>query len=132
MSHDQTSLITVSISSYSGEVYGMFGVIDVFNHLPKRVNTIGVGTVQSAAETILTSGTGKISLVRNTIVMIHQISNWFDGQAADISAKAKHTKDLQEMSYQTLSENHPEMLCSGGTTAKATFIFQQEYSWNTG
>ncbi len=104
MSHDQTSPITVSISSYDGEVYGMFGLIDVFNHLPKRVNTIGVGTVQSAAETILTSGTGKRSLVRNTIVMIHRISNWFDGQAADISVEAKHTKDLQEMLYQTLSE----------------------------
>ena len=104
LSHDKTSPITVSISSYGGEVYGMFGVVDVINHLPTPVNTIGVGTVQSAATTILACGTGKRTLTKNTFVMIHQISTWFGGQTEDISVEAKHTKDLQELLYQTLGQ----------------------------
>jgi ATP-dependent Clp protease protease subunit len=104
MSNDNTTPITIVISSYGGEVYGMFGVIDVINRLPVKVNTLGVGTVQSAATTILASGTGKRTLTKNTFVMIHQISTWLGGQTDDIANEMKHTKELQGMLYAILGE----------------------------
>lgn len=104
VSNDHTTPITVVISSYGGEAYGMFGVIDTINHLPTKVNTIGVGTVQSAATTILICGTGTRTLTKNTFVMIHQISTWLGGQMDDIEKETKHTKELQGMLYSLLTE----------------------------
>ena len=104
ISNNHTDPITLIISSYGGEVYGMFGAIDVINNLPIKVNTFGTGTVQSAATTILACGTGIRTLTKNTFVMIHQISTWFDGQMDSIENETRHTKELQVMLYGLLGE----------------------------
>jgi len=103
MSGDDTTPLTLSISSFGGDAYAMFGIVDVMKLLPSKVNTLGVGTAQSAAATLLVAGTGQRTITENTFVMIHQISTWLGGQADDIAVEAKHTKELQTKLYKLLA-----------------------------
>lgn len=94
--------IDLRISSEGGDVYGMFGIIDVMRNAPCKINTIGLGSVMSAASIILASGTGYRAISKNTIVMIHQISSWIAGNSTDITVEAVHVKELQDIMYTTL------------------------------
>jgi len=98
---DNESPVTLEITSYGGDVYGMFGAIDVINNAPTKVNTVGRGAIMSAATWILASGTGDRILAPHTTVMIHEISSLINGTSKDIIAEASHLKSLQTKMYNT-------------------------------
>lgn len=105
LSKDDKTDLNLVISSYGGDAYGMFGVIDVMQGLPTKVNTVGVGTVQSAATVILGCGTGTRAVTKNTFIMIHQISTWLErGQTDSLANEIKHTKELQVLLYKVMGE----------------------------
>jgi|GEM_PF-3308860 len=104
MSGDHNTPITLAIESYGGDVYGMFGVINVIESLPTKVNTLCRGTAQSAAAAILMCGTGTRTMSKSSFIMIHQLSSWLGGQAEEIAIEAKHIKDLMALVYKLLTE----------------------------
>ena len=96
LAKNKTKPITLQISSYGGDAHAMFGIIDIINKCPVPINTTVIGPAMSAASLILAAGTGKRTMSPNSIVMIHQVSNWLAGTAADIMNGATFTNQLQE------------------------------------
>lgn len=105
LSQDEKTPITLKITSHGGDVYGMFGVIDIIKGANMPINTLGVGSVFSAAAFILSSGTGIRAVTKNTIVMLHMMSTWFGGSTSDVLAEANHLKELQNKLYQFLADH---------------------------
>ena len=87
--------ITLNITSYGGDVYAMLGTIDYFKSLPVKVNTHCVGACMSAAAVILSCGTGKRSMTKNSTVMVHEGSAFESGKTSDVLKGADHLKKLQ-------------------------------------
>ncbi|MCX6170136.1 MAG: ATP-dependent Clp protease proteolytic subunit [Ignavibacteriales bacterium] len=110
-SGDDKSDLNFFISSYGGDVHTALGIIDYMRIMKLKVNTIGIGPIMSAAVPILASGTGKRSITRNSVVMIHPVSAMFNGTALDLTndvAQAKQSQDkifgiLGKYSTQTAS-----------------------------
>ena len=63
--------ITLYCSSYGGDLYAAFSIIDYINLIEANVNTICIGASMSAASIILGSGTGKRAMSKNSTLMIH-------------------------------------------------------------
>lgn len=103
LSKNAKTPITLQLACYGGDVYAMFGILDIMRTTPCKVYTRGLGAVMSAATFILAAGTkGHREIGSNTIVMIHEMSSWFQGTTKDILAEATHVKDLQNKLYSTL------------------------------
>ena len=96
--------INLVISSYGGDVYAMLGTIDYFNTLPVKVNTHCLGACMSAAAVILSCGTGKRTMSRNSTVMIHEGSAFEVGKTSDVLKGADHLKKLQSNINRILGE----------------------------
>ena len=95
-SGDDKSDLNYVISSYGGDVFSALGIIDSIRMLKQKVNTIGIGPIMSAAVPMLASGTGKRSITRNSVVMIHPVSVNGSGSALDLTndvAQAKQSQD---------------------------------------
>lgn len=105
LSKDSTTPITMIVNNYGGSVHGMFGLYDLINSLPMKLNTIGTGAVMSAAVLMLACGTGTRRLTANTSVMVHQISTWLQGNAIDINTETSHVNQLQDRLYGLLEKH---------------------------
>tara|TARA_Y100001963_G_scaffold140595_1_gene207823 strand:- start:12 stop:605 length:594 start_codon:yes stop_codon:yes gene_type:complete len=102
--HNKDKDINLVISSYGGDVYAMLGTIDYFNSLPVKVNTHCLGACMSAAAVILSCGTGKRTMSRNSTVMIHEGSAFEVGKTSDVLKGADHLKKLQSNINRILGE----------------------------
>lgn len=101
---DAQTPITINITSYGGDIYGMLGAIDTIKSLPMQINTVGRGAVMSAAAWILAAGTGTRSMTENAVVMIHEISKLMDGTSKDILTEAAHLKELQDRVFRIFGD----------------------------
>lgn len=87
--------IYLYVSSYGGDCFGIFGVMDCIKRLRSDVVTIAIGKVMSAGAFIVTQGTkGKRLASLNTRVMIHEPRMWVD--AYDVSPVLDYCKEVQE------------------------------------
>jgi len=96
--------ITLEVTSYGGDVYGMFAAIDVLQAAPVKINTLGRGPIMSAAAFILAAGTGTRAITRNSIIMVHELSTLLSGTSRDIVTEAAHIKKLQIKMYDLLEK----------------------------
>lgn len=104
--NDFKSPIKLCVTCLGGDVYGMFGVIDVMRASPVPIYTYGVGTIMSAASVILACGAKNHRyMTKNSTLMIHEISTWSSGTTANILVEANQTKQLQKKLLTTLAEN---------------------------
>tara|TARA_Y100000592_G_scaffold24798_2_gene38867 strand:+ start:12937 stop:13554 length:618 start_codon:yes stop_codon:yes gene_type:complete len=97
--------ITLEITSYGGDVYGMLAAVDVIKHAPVKINTLGRGPIMSAATFILAAGTGERSITKNSIVMVHELSTLLGGTSKDILTEAAHIEKLQVKLYKLLANS---------------------------
>ena len=104
LTNNHKSPIDLDITSPGGDVYGMFGTIDIIQNAPVDINTLGRGMIMSAATFILAAGTGRRSMTSNSTLMIHQISTWVAGTSKDVLAEAEHLKFLQKKSYKAYEQ----------------------------
>lgn len=87
--------IYLYVSSYGGDCFGIFGVMDCIKRLRSNVVTIALGKVMSAGAFIITQGTkGKRLASLNTRIMIHEPRMYVD--AYDVSPVLEYCKELQE------------------------------------
>ena len=105
MSEDETTPITLFINNYGGSVHGMFGLYDLLQGLPMKINTIGTGAVMSAAVIILAGGSGSRAITKNTSVMVHQVSTWLQGNIVDITTEASQATFLQDRLFGLLEKH---------------------------
>jgi len=93
--NDQEKDIYMYINSPGGEISAMYAIFDTMQYIKPDINTVGLGTVASAASFILAAGTkGKRTALTNTEVMIHELSGGASGKAADIFNEVEHLQNL--------------------------------------
>lgn len=88
--------LTLCVSSFGGDVYSMFGIHDFIRTFSMKVNTVCVGTAMSAAAFILSAGTGKRKMTRNSTVMFHQFTAMIEGKTHSALSNAEHIKIMQD------------------------------------
>lgn len=103
LSNDKKSPLTAVITNFGGDAHGMLGVVDAIRSYPLKINTLGLGNVDSAAVYILAAGTGRRYLSPNSWVMIHTLSSWVAGKTDDIDIEAQQLKRLQNQCHELLA-----------------------------
>ena len=126
MSNDATSPITLSISSYGGDVYAGLAICDLIKGAPMPINTIGYGPVMSAAGFILVSGTGTRKITENSYVMIHDIFGMIKGRSSDVITETDHWKGLQTICYKLFAKRTNKPVSFWKTKSKSTYYLTAE------
>lgn len=94
MRHKELKLF---INSCGGDLYSAFGLIDILKGSAIPVYTIGVGSLMSAAFLIFISGAkGGRTLTKNTSIMCHQFSTFYEGKEHDVKASEKETRYVKQ------------------------------------
>ena len=82
--------ISIYINSPGGSVTSGFSIYDTMNYIKPDVSTVVIGQACSMGSFLLSGGTkGKRYALPNSVVMIHQPSGGFRGQATDIEIHAR-------------------------------------------
>jgi len=97
-SQDAEKDITMYIHSPGGHADAAFAIYDTMNYIKPDVSTICIGSAASAAAFILAAGAkGKRYALKNSRIMIHQVSGGMDGNIEDITIHYNETKAINEL-----------------------------------
>jgi len=88
--------INFYINSPGGSVYDGLAIKDIMDHIPCKVNTVGVGICMSMGAYLLSAGTGERKAMKNCRVMIHSVSSGTSGTFHDMKIDYEETKFLQD------------------------------------
>ena len=100
--------LTLYINSTGGDLDSAFALIDIINQVKNfhTVQTIGLGSVCSAAFLILTTGSnGYRHAFKNTSMMCHQYTAGFEGKHHDIKSRFKEVELSNARMINVLKEN---------------------------
>lgn len=101
--HKQLNLF---INSCGGDLYQAFGLIDIMKSSKIPVATNGVGSLMSAAFLIFMSGVkGKRLITKNTSIMSHQFSTFYEGKEHDVKASEKETRYIKQRMLDVMKES---------------------------
>jgi len=101
--HTQLTLI---INSCGGDLYQAFGLIDVIKSSKIPVATSGIGSLMSAAFLIFMSGAkGHRFVTKNTSIMSHQFSTYYEGKEHDVKASEKETRYIKQRMLDVIKES---------------------------
>jgi len=95
--------INLYCSSYGGDLYAAFSIIDYINLIDAKVNTICIGASMSAASIILGSGTGERTMSKNSTLMIHS-AVFEEGKTSYVVKSSEHLKELKINILEVLSK----------------------------
>jgi len=94
-------VLTIMINSPGGDVYDGFGVIDLMESSRLEIQTVGIGVIASMASLMFITGTkGRRIMSKNSFVMTHQFSDYFDGKYHEMIAARPHADDLHDRCVQ--------------------------------
>jgi ATP-dependent Clp protease, protease subunit len=102
VSCDVKSPITIELSSYGGDAYALFAIIDVINSAPMKINIHGRGAIMSAGAYILIAATGERSMTPNSTLMVHSVQSMAAGDIESVKNQVKHTDFLNDKVIQLL------------------------------
>lgn len=97
-------VVNLYITSPGGDINGLTALVDIIHSIPIKVNTYGIGHVESAAVWVLAAGTGKRYLAPNTEIMVHEMSTWLKGTTSDVENEAKQILSIQKNLYKLLGD----------------------------
>lgn len=96
--------IDLYITSPGGDLNALTALVDLIEGVSCKINTFGVGHVESAAVWVLAAGTGTRYIAPNTEVMVHEIATWLRGSTSDVENEAKQIKIKQKNLYDLLGK----------------------------
>jgi ATP-dependent Clp protease, protease subunit len=95
-SDDADKDIYLYINSPGGSIYSGLAIYDTMQFIRPQVQTIGVGVAMSVASMLLAAGAqGKRMALPNTLILMHQLSDGFQGQGTDIEIQAREIIGLK-------------------------------------
>ena len=87
------AMLTLYVNSDGGILTEAFALIDIMHTSKCKIQTIGMGSICSAAFLIFVSGAkGKRFISKNTSIMCHQYTDDASGKYHDLDARIKETK----------------------------------------
>ncbi len=122
---DPTIPVRVIVSSYGGLVDEMFAIYDFMKTCHVPLITVGLGKIMSASVLILAAGTkGMRCMTRNSVVMVHGITNGIYGTLYHIENEVKALRRSQNKLIRELSR---ETGCSVKTLREVFDLHRDEY-----
>ena len=103
---EQKPSLRFYISTWGGDVHGMFALYDLMRSVREEVEieTIGLGKVMSAGVLLLAAGTKGMRVVgRNTRIMIHGIQAAQHGGLPSLENEMEETRWLQDKMVEALA-----------------------------
>jgi ATP-dependent Clp protease protease subunit len=94
------------ISTWGGDVHGMFAIYDLMRSLSQEceIETIGLGKVMSAGVLLLAAGTkGKRTIGKNARIMLHGIRAGHHGSLASLESEMEESRWIQEHMIEALA-----------------------------
>lgn len=104
MSIDSDEPIEIHMCSYGGDPYAMLRLYDEIQACRCQVKFYGSGAVMSAATWIMVACDERY-LHKNTTVMVHDGSEWWEGRHTDGQIIAGESKRLQNLLYEIFEQN---------------------------
>lgn len=96
--------ITLYINSLGGSVSACLAIYDTMNYISCDVSTICIGQAASAAAFILAAGAkGKRFALKNSRIMLHQVSGGYSGQIDDARIHFEEVDILNKIMLDELS-----------------------------
>ena len=100
-----TQPITLYINSIGGSLIDALALIDVMKKSKRKVRTIGIGSICSAAFLIFASGEkGERYIGKNTSIMCHQFTDEITGKHHDLKAQYRETQLNEQRMLTILTE----------------------------
>lgn len=104
-SQDAEKDITMYIHSPGGHADAAFAIYDTMNYIKPDVSTVCIGSASSAAAFILAAGAkGKRYALKNSRIMIHQISSGMGGHIEDLAIHYKEAYKINELLLNELAK----------------------------
>lgn len=100
---DKDKPVTLVISTYGGEAYAMFGMVDLIRTSEFKIDTTVIGSAFSAGAWILAAGTGKRRAHEHSHIMVHQLRGDVGGTMQEIDQTTQHHKGMQQKSEDLLA-----------------------------
>lgn len=95
---DSEKDVSIYINSDGGLVTSCLSIYDVMNYIKPNVSTLCIGSASSAAAFILSAGTpGKRFALKNSRIMMHQVSGGYSGNIQDLEIYAKNMNFLNNI-----------------------------------
>lgn len=96
--------VIIYINSPGGSVSALLSIFDTMNYVKPDVSTICVGRAASAAAFILAAGSkGKRYALKNTRIMLHQVSSGAGGHIEDMKIQMNEAEFLNGRMIEELS-----------------------------
>jgi len=97
--------ITMYINSPGGQVEAELAIFDTMNYIKPDVSTVCIGHAASAAACILASGAkGKRFALKNSRIMLHQVSAGTSGTITDMQIRVNEVEYMNELMFKELSK----------------------------
>jgi len=98
--------IIMYINSEGGVVVDALAIYDTMKYIKPDVSTICIGEAASAAAFLLAAGAkGKRYALKNSRIMLHQVSSGTKGHIEDMNRHIKETEQLNELLCKELAKN---------------------------
>lgn len=89
--------IFIWVSSYGGQTYNAFAMVDMVKSIKKPIYTIAYGKAMSSGCLLLAAGNvGKRYATPNSYVMFHTVSSGAEGKSADVLQEALETERINQ------------------------------------
>lgn len=88
--------ITIVINSFGGSVYDGLALYDMIKACRSEIHTYGYGKIMSMATFLLLAGDKRYISKRATI-MVHELSDWMEGQLQDLKVSLKESVRIQNI-----------------------------------
>lgn len=98
-SKNKVDPITIELTSYGGDAFGAFAVIDTIRSLKMPIHILARGAVMSSGALVLVAATGLRTITENTYVMLHSASSALAGNTDDILIEAANLKNVTEKTF---------------------------------
>lgn len=101
----EDKILTLYVNSNGGYLSDAFALIDIMKTSKIPIQTVGIGSITSAAFLIFSAGTrGLRYIAKNTSIMCHQFSSGNEGKYHDIKAQMKETDLTNQRMIDVLKE----------------------------
>ena len=116
--------VTLWINSTGGLLLPAFGLADVMGVLATPIRTIGLGTVESAATVVLTSGTrGRRLMTPTASMMLHEYAWSNSGSMTEMRGRMTEIKNTARKQVEHLSQ------VTGRPEAEVRKLLRHEETW---
>ena len=102
---DDKSDITIHVDTPGGSVKSGLSIVDVMNYISSDIITLNTGMAASMGSVLLGNGTkGKRASLPNSKVMLHQVSNGFEGNIQDTKITMAETEKYNQKLFEILGK----------------------------